>query len=348
MLADQLDYIVGVDPHRDAHALAVLHVLSGAVVFETSVSANSEGYAHALELVDQHAAGRRAFAVEGTGSFGAGLTRFLAGHGEQVLEVGRLRRERRSGGKTDALDAIRAARSVLAQSRPATPRASGEREALRALMAAREGAVNAKRAGLCQLRDLLVTTPEPLRGELRPLTRARLLQRLAATRPERRHDQELRGALLALRSVARRVLQLTAEERELAREIETITHKLAPQLLDQPGVGPPAAAQLILSWSHRGRITSEAAFARLAGCAPIPASSGQTVRYRLDRSGDRRLNRALHMILVTRRRTHPPTIAYIERRIQEGKSRREAIRCLKRYLARNLYRLLEHGPPLAT
>jgi transposase len=246
MLADQLDYIVGVDPHRDAHALAVLHVLSGAVVFETSVSANSEGYAHALELVDQHAAGRRAFAVEGTGSFGAGLTRFLAGHGEQVLEVGRLRRERRSGGKTDALDAIRAARSVLAQSRPATPRASGEREALRALMAAREGAVNAKRAGLCQLRDLLVTTPEPLRGELRPLTRARLLQRLAATRPGGGRDPELRGALLALRSVARRVLQLTAEERELAREIETITRKLAPQLLDQPGVGPLAARPLLV------------------------------------------------------------------------------------------------------
>jgi len=348
MLADQLDYVVGVDPHRDSHALAVVHVASGAVVFEANVAASSSGYAHALRLVDQHAAGRRAFAVEGTGSFGAGLTRFLSGRGERVLEVGRLRRERRSGGKTDALDAIRAARSVLAQSRPATPRAGGERQALRALMAAREGAVNAKRAGLCQLRDLLVTTPEPLRSELRPLTRARLLQRLAATRPEGRHDPELRGALLALRAVARRVLQLTAEERELAREIGTITRKLAPQLLDQPGVGPLAAAQLLLSWSHRGRITSEAAFARLAGCAPIPASSGQTIRYRLDRSGDRRLNRALHMILVTRRRSHLPTIAYIERRVQEGKSRREAIRCLKRYLARNLYRLLEHAPSPAT
>jgi transposase len=182
---------------------------------------------------------------------------------------------------------------------------------------------------------------------LRPLTRARLLQRLAATRPEGRRDPELRGALLAMRSVAHRVLQLTAEERELAREIGTITRKLAPQLLEQPGVGPLAAAQLVLSWSHRGRITSEAAFARLAGCAPIPASSGQTVRYRLDRSGDRRLNRALHMILVTRRRSHLPTIAYIERRVQEGKSRREAIRCLKRFLARSLYRLLEN-PPTAT
>ncbi len=142
----------------------------------------------------------------------------------------------------------------------------------------------------------------------------------------------------------------TADRRraELAGEIETLARKLAPQLLDQPGVGPLAATQILISWSHRGRIRSEAAFARLAGCAPIPASSGQTIRYRLDRSGDRRLNRALHMILVTRRRAHPPTIAYINRRIQEGKSRREASRCLKRYLARNLYRLLEHGAPLAT
>ncbi len=230
----------------------------------------------------------------------------------------------------------------------ARKRAGGERQALQALVAAREGAVNARRAGLCQLRDLLITTPEPLRGQLRPLTRARLLQRLAATRPGSGRDPELRGSMLALRSIARRVLQLAAEERELAREIETITRRIAPQLLDQPGVGPHAAAQLVLSWSHQGRISSEAAFAPLAGAAPIPASSGQTIRYRLDRSGDRKLNRALHMILVTRKRSHPATIAYIERRLREGKTRREANRCLKRYLARNLYRLLEHGAPLTT
>jgi transposase len=214
MLADQLDYVVGVDPHRDLHALAVVHVLSGAVVVEATIAANGDGYAQALELVDAHALGRRAFAVEGTGSFGAGLTRFLSGRGERVLEVGRLRRERRSGGKTDALDAVRAARSVLAQERPATPRAGGERQALQALVAAREGAVNAKCAGLGQLRDLLITTPEPLRSELRPLTQARLLRRLAATRPQTRRDPELRGSMIALRSIARRVLQLTAEERE--------------------------------------------------------------------------------------------------------------------------------------
>ena len=180
MLADQLDYIVGVDPHRDSHALAVVEVVSGAVVFEATVEANSDGYARALKLVEEHAAAGRAFAVEGTGSFGAGLTRFLTGRGERVLEVGRLRRERRSGGKTDALDAVRAARSVLSEQRPATPRAGGERQALQALVAAREGAVNAKRAGLCQLRDLLITTPsdEPVR-----YTETRALPRLTRSGP---------------------------------------------------------------------------------------------------------------------------------------------------------------------
>ena len=240
MLADELDYAIGVDSHRDKHALAVVDVRSGGVVFEATAVADGEGYASMLRLADQHAPGRRAFAVEGTGSFGAGLARFLISREERVLEVGRLRRERQSG-KSDALDAIRAARSVLGQTRPARPRAGGEREALRALTAAREGAVTARRAGLCQLRGLLVSAPEPLRAELRSLTRAQLLRRLAAVRPEGRHDPELRGTLLALRALARRVKALTVEERELAREIETLTRKLAPQLLEQPGIGPLAA-----------------------------------------------------------------------------------------------------------
>jgi transposase len=183
-----------------------------------------------------------------------------------------------------------------------------------------------------------------LRSELRPLTRARLLARLSATRPDRRRDPELHGSQLALKALARRIQQLTAEERNLAREIEQLTRNLAPQLLEEPGIGPLLAAQVVLAWSHHGRLASEAAFARLAGAAPIPASSGQTIRYRLDRSGDRKLNRTLHQIILTRRRTHAPTIAYIDRRTQEGKTRREVIRCLKRYLARNLYRLLENTP----
>jgi transposase len=347
MLADQLDYVIGVDPHRDRHALAIIEVRSGGVLLETTFEADSAGYAAALGLADEHAPGRRSFAIEGAGSYGAGLTRFLSDHGETVFEVGRLERERRSGGKTDALDAVRAARNLLSNKRPAQPRAKGEREALRALMAARDGAVTAKTAALSQLRDLVVTAPEPLRAQLRPLTRARLLAHLTATRPDRRQDPELRGTHLALKAVARRIRQLATEERELEREIEKLTRRLAPQLLGEPGIGPLSAAQVVLAWSHPGRIHSEAAFARLAGSAPIPASSGQTIRYRLDRSGDRQLNRALHQIIVTRRRIHPPTIEYIERRTSEGKTRREATRCLKRYLARNLYRLLEH-PPITT
>lgn len=344
MLADELDYVIGVDPHRDTHALAVVSASRGALCFETTVAASEAGYAQALRVAERHAVGRRAFAIEGAGSYGKGLARFLTARGERVLEVSRLRREQRSPAKTDQLDALRAARGVLGQTRGAQPRAGGRREALRALMVAREGSLAAKRAGLCQLRGLLVTCPEPLRSELRTLSRTRLLRRLQAARPARHHDPELRGTLLALRTVARRVQLLTTEEQELKQEIETLARELAPSLLAEPGTGPITSAQLLLSWSHHGRFRNEAAFARLAGSAPIPASSGQTLRHRLDRGGDRQLNRALHTIIIARRKHHPPTIAYINRRTSEGKSVREAIRCLKRYLARHLYRLLEAMP----
>jgi transposase len=344
MLADELDYVVGVDPHRDTHALAIVHAATGAAVVPAQVAASERGYAQALGLAEREAPGRRAWAIEGTGSYGAGLARFLAGRGEWVLEVGRTRRERRSHSKTDALDALRAARSVLGTARLASPRAAGEREALRALMVARAGALAAKKAGLCQLRALIVTCPEPLRSELRAPTRARLLRRLALVRPDRHKDAELRGTLIALRALARRVQALTAEERELKREIQALVARLAPTLLHEPGVGPVAAAQVLLSWSHHGRFRSDAAFARLAGAAPIPACSGLTRRHRLDPGGDRQLNRALHTIVVSRRRHDPATIAYVERRRAEGKSVREAIRCLKRYLARSLFRQLEAMP----
>jgi transposase len=347
MLADELDYVVGVDPHRDTHALAIVHAATGAALFGAQVAANKRGYAQALCLAEREAPGRRAWAIEGTGSYGAGLARFLSARGERVLEVGRTRRERRSHAKTDALDALQAARCVLGKAQLASPRAGGEREALRALMVARAGALAAKKAGLCQLRALLVTCPEPLRSELRLLTRARLLRRLAGVRPDRHGDAELRGTLIALRMLARRVQALTAEERELKREIQARVARLAPALLAQPGVGPVAAAQVLISWSHHGRFRSDAAFARLAGAAPIPASSGLVRRHRLDPGGDRQLNRVLHTIIVSRRKNHAPTISYIERKTREGKSVREAIRCLKRYLARSLYRALEAMPQTA-
>ena len=342
MLADELDFVVGVDPHRDVHAIGVVEVRSGVVVFESSVTADSGGYAEALRVAERHAPGRRAFAVEGTGSYGAGLARFLADHGEQVFEVGRLRRERRSGGKTDALDAVRAARSVLEQKRPATPRSSGEREALRALMAAREGAVNAKRAGLCQLRDLLVTDTRAAAQRAAPAQPSTAAQPALGDPPAPPPRPRAPGN--AARPPRGRSTRPAADRRGTrARARDRAAHQQARPAAARPS---PASAHCSpprsCSPGHTAAAcASEAAFARLAGAAPIPASSGQTIRHRLDRSGDRQLNRALHQIIVTRRRTHRPTIDYIERRVQEGKSRREATRCLKRYLARNLYRLLE-------
>jgi transposase len=321
---------------------------SGALLLEAVVEASTVGYRDALALAQAHAPGRRAWAIEGSGCYGAGLACFLLARGERVLEVDRPRREQRPGrGKSDALDALRAARSLLASEPLASPRRAGRREALRVLLATRESAVGARRCALNQLRALLVTCPEPLRAELRPLTRARLLGRLRGTRPRRHADSQLRGSLLAMRLLAVRIEALTLEERTLKREIRALVRELAPRLLAEPGVGPIAAAHVLLAWSHKGRLRSEAAFARLAGAPPIPASSGKVVRHRLDRGGDRKLNRALHAIILTRRRTDPETIAYIQRRVSEGKSDREAVRCLKRYLARSLFRQLEAMPQAA-
>ena len=346
MLADTVEYVLGVDTHRDVHALAVVAAATGTVELETTVAASGHGYREALRLAGRQAAGRRVWAIEGTGSWGAGLCRFLEAEGERVLEVDRPRREARSTGKSDPLDAVRAARTALAEARLPQPRSAGKREELRALVAAREGALSAKRAGLCQLHALIVTAPEPLRNELRGLSRARLLVRLRGLRADRNKSHP-HGLLIALRSVANRVNELTREERELGNEIRTLVRELAPTLLEEPGIGPASAAQILLAWSHPGRLHSEAAFARLAGTAPIPASSGKTIRYRLDRGGDRQLNRALHTIIISRRKNHPATIAYTQRRTAEGKTVRETIRCLKRYLARHLYRMLEASPTAA-
>jgi transposase len=346
MLADEVDFVIGVDTHRDAHALAIVAASTGGVVLvEPWLAAAPRGYRRALALARAHAPGTRAFAVEGTGCYGAGLARFLSEEGERVLEAERPQRARRGRGKSDALDAVRAARGLLGEDKLAQPRAGGRRTALQALLCAREGALEARRAALCQLRALLVTAPADLREELRTLTRARLLRRCAGMRTGT--DLERRGTRLALRLLAQRIQLLSAEERALKREIAVLVEQLAPALRAEPGIGPITAGQVLVAWSHRGRLRSEAAFARLAGAPPIPASSGMVIRHRLDRGGDRQLNRALHTIIVSRRKHHAATIAYIERRIGEGKSVREAIRLLKRYLARSLYRQLEAMPEAA-
>ena len=345
MLADEVDYVVGVDTHLDEHVLAVVATPSGAVVARRAVPANARGYSAALRFAGEAAIGVRVWAIEGTGSYGAGLARYLAGRGETVLEISRTpRAERRLRGKDDALDAARTARAALASETLALPRSGQRREALRLLLVARRSAVDVRREALGQLRGVIVTAPDGLREQLRRLPVGRLLERCSRLRRSSSASPDELATRLVLRSLARRIEAATLEAAELEHEILGHVRALTPRLLDEPGVGPIVAAQLIVAWSHHGRLRSEAAFARLAGIAPIPASSGQTTRHRLSRGGDRQLNRALHTIVLHRRQHDPTTKDYIARRVAEGKTRRDATRLLKRYLARHLYRLLQQEP----
>jgi transposase len=347
MVADVVDYVVGVDTHRDEHVLAVVVAPVGALVEQRTVSANGRGYGQALRFAQQYAGGARVWAVEGAGHYGAGLARYLSQRGEAVLEVGRpARRERRLHGKDDELDAVRAARAALTREPLPLPRSGEGREALRLLLIARRSAVDVRREALVQLRSVIVTAPDRLREELRGLAVQRLLERCSRLRRSATASPDEVAARLVLRTLARRIEAATVEADELEREILVHVRALAPELLDEPGVGPIVAAQLIVAWSHRGRLRSEAAFARLAGVAPVPASSGQTTRHRLSRGGDRQLNRALHTVVLHRRQHDPTTRDYIAKRVAEGKSRREATRLLKRYLARHLYRLLQNQEQL--
>jgi transposase len=341
MLAELVDGVIGVDTHRDTlTAAAVSHL--GGVLAHTTISADAVGYQQLLGFAHRHLPGRRCWAVEGAGSFGAGLTVVLQQRGERVVEVGRPKRPAsRSGAKSDALDAIRAAREVLGQDRPAIPRRRGEREALRALLTTRRSATTARVAAVGQLKALIVGAPEELRAELRGHPTSRQIDYCASLRARPTRSLEHQATVRALRATAQRIQFLHAEADQLQAELTMLVRAAAPWLLEVPGVGPLSAAQVLVSWSHAGRFRSEAAFAALAGTNPIPASSGQVTRYRLNRGGDRQLNRALHTILLVRLRTDPDTRASMARRTAEGKSRRDAKRCLRRIIARQLYRLLE-------
>jgi transposase len=341
MLAELVDGVIGVDTHRDTLAAAVATNLGG-VLAQTTTSANAAGYQRLLEFADLHLPGRRCWAVEGAGSFGAGLTMVLQQRGERVVEVSRPKRPAyRTGAKSDTLDAIRAAREALGQDRLATPRRRRDREALRVLLTTRRSATTARVAAIGQLKALIVGAPEELRAELRGRSTSSQIACCASLRERPTRSLEHRVTIRALRVTAQRIQFLQAEADQLQAELTVLVGAVAPWLLEVPGVGPLSAAQVLISWSHAGRFRSEAAFAALAGTNPIPASSGQVIRYRLNRGGDRQLNRALHTILLVRLRIDPATRAYMARRTAEGKSRRDAKRCLRRIIARQLFRLLE-------
>lgn len=343
MIAELVDYVIGVDTHKLTHTAAVLAASTGATEALETAPATGDGYDSLIEFADCHsAASSRAWVIEGTGSYGSGFATILQARGEWVIEMDRpARPARRDGAKSDELDAVRCAREALARTQWAQPRAHGEREAMRLVLSTREAAVKDRTRAINQLKAVVITAPEQLRGRVRDLDGKSLLKACARLRVVSTHTEDYRATVSMLRRLATRIRHLDHEIADHNRDLQALTREHCPRLLAELGVGPVIAAQAYVSWSHQNRCRNDAAFANLAGVAPIPASSGQTIRYRLNRGGDRKLNRALHTLALTRARTHPETKDYIARRIADGKTPREARRCLKRYLARRVYRLLQ-------
>ncbi|VVE59290.1 IS110 family RNA-guided transposase [Pandoraea sputorum] len=334
------EVILGVDTHLDTHVGALISE-TGKLIGTLSVAAETTGYLKLLTWANSLGHVRRA-GVEGPGTYGAGLARVLRDHDIEVLEVNRPdRAARRSRGKSDPTDAENAARAVLAGRATAIPKEqSGAAEAMRTVSVARRSAVKAKTQAINQLRALLVSAPQDIRerllrtktsecvancAKLRSLGGAPMLQALATT----------------LRLLAKRYLALAEELSTLDAMLEHLTQRHARRLRERFGVGPQTAAVLVaVAGDNPERLKSDAALAALCGTSPLQASSGKTVRHRLNRGGDRAANNALWTIAMVRMRSDPRTRAYVERRTKEGMSNKEIHRCLKRYIVRELYPLI--------
>jgi transposase len=331
---------IGIDTHKDLHVAAARDQL-GRRLGTTMAPATAAGYAQLLAWA-QALGEPLAWGVEGTGSYGAGLARFLAAHGQRVWEVNRPdRAARRRRGKSDPVDADAAARTVQAGEAAGMPKAQdGAVEMVRALRVARQTAVKARTQAINAIKALLVTAPDELREQLAGLTTTRLI-RQAATLDPGALATPTAATMLALSGLARRCQQLNAEITLLAAKLDQLTSTAAPKLRQLLGVGPDsAAALLVAAGDNPRRLRSEAAFAALCGSSPVEASSGKTVRHRLNRGGDRQANAALHRIVVVRLRWHQPTRDYLARRTAKGKTKKEIMRCLKRYVAREVFAVL--------
>ena len=338
------DVIVGVDTHKDQHVAVAINGLGGILATPLLIPADPSGYEQLLDwarsLGEVHA-----FGVEGCGSYGSGLAKFLRRHDQTVREVARppRRGERRMSGKSDAIDAEHAARTVLSGTGTATPKlADGQIEAIRVVKIARDTAVKAHTTAMITVKALVVTAGDDLRHTLEPLTDHQLI--LACVNLDVSGDIEDPTVAIrhSLASLARRYLDLHEEIKTHTRHLKTLVAATAPAMTERFGVGFDTAAEmLITAGDNTDRIRSEAAFAKLCGACPIPTGSGKTGgRHRLNRGGNRQANAALYRVVIVRMRWHPPTIAYVKRRTAEGLSKKDIIRCLKRFVARELYHLL--------
>ena len=337
MTATTGEVIVGVDTHAETHTAALLSSL-GEVLGTLEVPTSTVGYRRLVRWARGHGDLRRA-GVEGTGAYGAGLARFLAGAEVTVIEVNRPNRQhRRRRGKSDPADALAAARAVLSGEADAVPKDStGLVEAVRVLHLARRSAVKAKTQAGNQIKDLVLTAPEPIRGGLRSLTTTKRVRHAAKWRPGA-IDGPAAATKHAIWTLARRWEALHEEIKALESELWPLLRQLAPSLLAEPGVGLDVAAKLVTAAGENPeRLRSEASFASLCGASPVDASSGKQQRHRLNRGGNRDANNALHTVVLHRSRSCPETRAYIARRRAEGKTDREIRRCLKRALARRFH-----------
>jgi transposase len=334
---------VGVDTHKDSHFAVALDRL-GQVLGELVIEASTAGYRE-LErwAADLAADGQQlAFGIEGTGSYGVGLCEHLQRSGQSVVEVERPRRRGRRAGKSDRIDALAAAKKVLAGEGLSTPRAGGVRAALAALLVAYHSCVSERTRLLNQLQALHVTAPAVLRERIGKGSGKQLERRLAKMRARKDAEVAERAAFAVMRDLAAHSRSLALDAARYEQELAELVRSLAPTLLEEVGIGPISAAKLLAC--DPGRFKSEAAFARCNGTAPIPASSGKTVRHRLNRGGDRQINNAIHTIALCRSKHHPESRSYIDRRMSEGKTRREAMRSLKRHLSRRLFKQLTEVP----
>ncbi len=333
---------VGVDTHKNRHIAVALDRL-GQLLGELSIEACAAGYlelevwARALAKDSQ----QLVFGIEGAGSWGAGLCEHLQLAGCSVLEVERPRRRERRTGKTDRIDAVSAAKHVLNDEGTATPRQQGPRRALAALLVAQRSATGERTRLLNQLQSLHITAPLALRERIGEGEGKQLERRLGVMRARRNAPADEHVIFAVMRDLAARSRALAVDARRYERELTELVSSLDETLLGEVGVGPISAAKLLVC--DPARFTSEAAFARCNGTAPLP-SSGKTVRHRLSRGGDRQVNNAIHTIALSRSMHHPETRAYLDRRISEGKTKREAMRSLKRHLSRRLFHRLVEVP----
>ncbi len=336
-----LEVVGGVDTQVDVHVAAALDQIGGLLgieSFETTVA----GYRKLLGWLEGFGP-VTLVGVEGTGSYGTGLSRFLHDHEIEVVEVDRPNRQlRHRKGKSDPTDAVAAARAALSGQATGKPKTrNGPAEQMRVLLVARRSARDQRIQTLNQIRHLVFTAPEAIRQRFLGRPQHSMLTEMAAMRPRKGTDPVSHVTLSTIRDLARRIRSLDAETKTIRANLGTLISEMAPSLLELYGVGADTAAMLLVAaGDNPHRIRSEAAWAHLCGVAPIPASSGKTIRHRLNRGGNRQANSALYRIVVSRLSGDKPTQAYMDRRLAEGRTRKETIRCLKRYVARQVFKHL--------